>query len=376
MDLDFSIANIIIFLTSLISIGFAIFLVSKKSNLSNWLLFTILMINGLLSLNLFIKASGYLSQNLGLLFIPLTFVLGLGPSIFFYSKSLMSKGFKLKTEYLLFYIPVLLQFIFYLILFIYPTDIKVDFAQNYYFKIIYPLEQAFGIVYTILFLAMSLRKLAQYENWLNNHFSNKDFLTLNWLKQLLIIYFIIWLVWIIVSALDFFIYEWTLDILFYYPVYMLISLLTIIVVATALRKKHSVIFEEESINLNVQEQKKEVNILDEDNLELVYKLRQLMETDKMYLEPNLKINDLAEKLEISTHKLSHLLNSGLKKSFYDFINYYRVEHVKTMFLDEANQNLTILAMAFDSGFNSKSTFNEIFKKMTKMTPRDFIKSKK
>ena len=101
-----------------------------------------------------------------------------------------------------------------------------------------------------------------------------------------------------------------------------------------------------------------------------------MEDDKMYLEPNLKINDLAEKLEISSHKLSHLLNSGLKKSFYDFINNYRVEHVKTMFLDESNQNLTILAMAFDSGFNSKSTFNEIFKKATKMTPRDFIKSNK
>ena len=375
MDLNLSIANIIIFLTSIISIGFAFFLVSKKSSLSNWLLFSILMINGLLSLNIFIADSGILSQNLNLLFLPLIFVLGLGPSIYFYTESLISKNFKLKTQYLLFYLPVAIQFIFYVLLFYYPTELKIEFSNLYFSSIISPLEQALGIVFTVLFLFLSLQKLVRYENWLNDNFSNKEVLTLNWLKRLLIIYSVIWLIWIIVSALDFFLYNWTLPNSFYYPVYMLISLLTITVVVTALRKKHSVIFEEgkDVIKTNTQEQKKDINILDSENLELIYKLRQLMEVDQLYLDSTLKMAVLAEQLNIPSHKLSCLLNSGLKKSFYEFINFYRVEHVKKMLLDEKNAKLTILAIAYDSGFNSKSTFNEIFKKVTEMTPKEFKK---
>ena len=60
-------------------------------------------------------------------------------------------------------------------------------------------------------------------------------------------------------------------------------------------------------------------------------------------------------------------------NFYHFVNYYRVEKVKESIAENKNQNLTLLAIAYDSGFNSKTTFNTIFKKFTGQTPTQYIK---
>lgn len=99
-----------------------------------------------------------------------------------------------------------------------------------------------------------------------------------------------------------------------------------------------------------------------------------LEKEKPYLDRELTITQVAEELNIPRHFITEIINNYMGKNFYYFINEYRVEEVKRRLADPAYKNLTILAIAYDSGFNSKSAFNTIFKAMTGFTPSQYMKN--
>lgn len=100
-------------------------------------------------------------------------------------------------------------------------------------------------------------------------------------------------------------------------------------------------------------------------------LKQEMRAGCYHQDPLLTLTSLAEKLGLSTHELSRIINSGLKKSFPDFINGYRVAEVIRKMQDPAYDRLNLAGIAYDSGFNSKSTFHRIFKDMTGKSPAEY-----
>ena len=95
-----------------------------------------------------------------------------------------------------------------------------------------------------------------------------------------------------------------------------------------------------------------------------------MKTEKPYLNPRLTLNELAGSLDISANHLSQIINQYEKVNFHDFINTYRVNE----FIERAekNNNFNYLVNAFESGFNSKSAFNSIFKKIKDATPSQYL----
>ena len=102
----------------------------------------------------------------------------------------------------------------------------------------------------------------------------------------------------------------------------------------------------------------------------------LMESEKIYLDNELTLPQLAKKLETSSHDLSYALNHGFNKNFFEFINAYRVNEAKKLMLSEKYKHLNILGIAYSSGFNSKTTFNISFKKETHLSPTQFIQQNK
>jgi AraC-like DNA-binding protein len=100
-------------------------------------------------------------------------------------------------------------------------------------------------------------------------------------------------------------------------------------------------------------------------------LLQIMDIKKPYLNSDLTLKDLAAELSISQHNLSEILNTQLNRNFYDFVNGYRIEEVKRRMSDLESEKYSLLAIAYDSGFNSKSAFNTIFKKQTNVTPSQY-----
>ena len=98
-----------------------------------------------------------------------------------------------------------------------------------------------------------------------------------------------------------------------------------------------------------------------------------MEKEKPYLNGKLSLKEVADSLNISVNHLSQVINEQTGMSFFDFVNKYRIEEVKVRLTDPKNEQFTLLAIAFDCGFNSKSSFNSIFKKIMGFTPSQFSK---
>lgn len=103
------------------------------------------------------------------------------------------------------------------------------------------------------------------------------------------------------------------------------------------------------------------------------KLDSLMCNEQVYLQNDLTLRDVAEKLQTSTNNISWLLNNIYKSTFYDFINGHRIKEFVNRIENKEHLKHTILALSIDVGFNSKSTFNKAFKQTMKDTPSNFIK---
>lgn len=105
-------------------------------------------------------------------------------------------------------------------------------------------------------------------------------------------------------------------------------------------------------------------------------LKKAMETDKLYLDPVLTVNKLADALKVSPRTISAVLNRKLKKGFSEFVNEYRINEVKQKMVLPENRHITIAGIAFDSGFNSVATFQRTFKSAENITPKQFLSAYK
>ena len=99
-----------------------------------------------------------------------------------------------------------------------------------------------------------------------------------------------------------------------------------------------------------------------------------MQVQEVYKDPALTLTDLAKKLGTNAAVVSKAVNQNFNMNFNDFINFYRIEHVKLAFQNKEHLASTLLGIAFDSGFNSKATFNRAFKKHLGVSPKDYIQS--
>jgi AraC-like DNA-binding protein len=130
----------------------------------------------------------------------------------------------------------------------------------------------------------------------------------------------------------------------------------------------------EETTFGLTKRKYKQSLLNKDHLEKYqHQLGVLMSEDKPYLDPSLTLRSLAQNLDIPSNQLSQLLNEGFDKNFSEYVNSYRLETFKSKAADPTQQHLTILALAYDSGFNSKTVFNTFFKKAMGKTPKAYWK---
>ena len=132
------------------------------------------------------------------------------------------------------------------------------------------------------------------------------------------------------------------------------------------------LFVSASLNIPVKEKKQLMN--DESILRYSSLLSSYMQEDKLYLDASLSLRSLAVKMDIQVNQLSWLLNHQIGKNFNEYVNTYRVQAFKDIVTNQNHHHLTIEALAYECGFNSKTVFNTYFKKIIGSTPRQYIKS--
>jgi AraC-like DNA-binding protein len=137
--------------------------------------------------------------------------------------------------------------------------------------------------------------------------------------------------------------------------------------------RQPIIFPDESDNS--RNKKYEWSTLtDEKADDYINKLKLIMHEEKPYLDSSLTLQKLADTIGITTQHLSQTINERMNQNFFDFVNCYRIKEAKRLLVDPRGELLTILAIAEELGFNSKSSFNTAFKKITGMTPSEYKKS--
>jgi len=227
-----------------------------------------------------------------------------------------------------------------------------------------------GIAYPIY----SYSLLGKHSQLIQDNFAFNESINLNWLKYCIWgIGFIYLVVGLIVTPLATFIpFDFNASMIVYSLLILFVFFLGYFGI------KHQGIFVENSTHTSslvesasLSEYKRS-GLKEGDALLYQQKLSQLMKTAKPYLEPKLTLSNLADELDISVNHLSQVINQYEEKNFFDFVNSYRVEEFKVRAVDPANSNFSILAIALDSGFNSKSSFNQVFKKVTGKTPSQFM----
>ena len=114
--------------------------------------------------------------------------------------------------------------------------------------------------------------------------------------------------------------------------------------------------------------------LDNEKQLILEKLHQHMQSSRPFLGPELTLDELAAQLSVKPKMLSQTINELLNQNFFEFINHYRIEEAKRLLTNPKDKKITVLEVMYEVGFNSKSSFNTIFKKNTGLTPSEFKKN--
>ena len=136
---------------------------------------------------------------------------------------------------------------------------------------------------------------------------------------------------------------------------------------------HEVQDEEKLPLLQLNEKYSTSSLKGMEELKLFFRLKALMETEKCYLNPNLTLKWVSDRLSTNTKYLSQAVNHHTGSNFQHFINTYRIEEVKEKIASDEYRHLTLYGIALQCGFKNKSTFYKVFKEITNITPRDYMK---
>ncbi len=306
-----------------------------------------------------------------------------GPIFYLYAKLISSGDTSFNKKNYLHFIPFVLVVI-YGFIFVYLKSVEFKIAlikgENVNevpgLRILDYLKPVHGIIYTVL----TIKAVRLYNSRIRNSFSNIEKINLNWLKHLTIGLSIVWGIVLISYIVDVFSDK---NINMDSMIYMAASIVIYSIGYLSLQQPQifqpAVHIDETQVVTEVKQPAGEIKSYQKSGLseseaqDHLKKLLELMQTGKPYLNSELTLRELADKLSVSTHNLSELLNTKLNKSFYDFINHYRVEEVKKKLAEGESEKYNLISIAFDSGFNSKTAFNTIFKKQTGVTPSQYRK---
>ncbi|MEM6686170.1 MAG: helix-turn-helix domain-containing protein, partial [Bacteroidota bacterium] len=137
--------------------------------------------------------------------------------------------------------------------------------------------------------------------------------------------------------------------------------------------KHPEVFKIQFPSKHEGDTKKRAKLANDDIANIQQLLDSFFKENKGYRDPELSLSLLASHIHTTTNKLSWVLNNHYEKTFYELVNEYRVEEFIMKIKENTHKDFTVISIAYDVGFNSKSTFYKVFKEITKMTPSEYIK---
>jgi AraC-like DNA-binding protein len=359
----------------ILSFFLGILLFSKKDKvLTDNILTLWLFVIGIHLTGYFLNYKGYWDIYPHLIGITAPFPLLYGPFLYLYVRySLKSKKHLQKRDFLHF-APALVSYLFMMpFYFTYSAEEKIQVDNgliddySIFSNILLISFILSGIAYAILSSRMLLRRHKIVED--NYSYSNR--IDMNWLRFAILgigLVFITAAAVITFRELLGFKFPFNADILFY----SIIVAFVVFVGYSGIRQQDlfSNAIKNEDDLVQIESEYKKSGLKQEIAIKKHHELLELMEKGKPYLNPKLTLSELAKTLSLSSNHLSQIINQYEHVNFHDFVNKYRVEEFIQRV--QSNKNFSLLAHALDSGFNSKSSFNNVFRKHKSVTPSQYI----
>jgi AraC-like DNA-binding protein len=347
-----------------------------ENHLANRLLSTTIVI-----VNLHLTYLMVLDTNLDnlfpfLLWIPYSYLTAVGPLIFLYTKALTDRQFRISGIGSRHFVPVMAEVGLQIVMIVQAISNDGLFYNTPPYFYVMPFVYAWAIGSIFYYLNLSVVNITNHETWALKNFSNMKEITLTWLEKLIRYYRLLWSVWMpfVAAFLLFFRFQlmYLGIVLFLYLLMLILTYQTFWIGLQGLRHGNFVFLKP---NDSQADNKNFSKLSTGEIQEYMKRITWLMTGEKKYLNENLSLRELALYLEADPNLISFILNKHLGSSFYDFVNRYRIEEVKNKLNDPANKHLNLLGIALDSGFNSKTTFNRVFKQVTGLTPTEFQKGR-
>lgn len=302
-----------------------------------------------------------------------------GPMLYLYTEALTNPDrFKSKKWILHFILPILMTFTLLPVMLL-PENERILLYKNngkgfenlMLFDWIIPLSIS-GIFYIIITNIL----LYKHKKRILNQFSNQEKINLNWLRFLFYGMGLTWVI-IIFGGSDKWIFSVSSIFLIFIGYFGIkqVGIFTDQSIEFFENEPIISIFFENNNELVIEKKKYAKSGLSEDSAKILHeKLKYLMISEKLFTEPELTLTDLASRLEVHPNYLSQVINELEGVSFYEYINNLRIEEFKKLVSIPENQKYTLLALAYDCGFNSKTTFNRVFKKVTNLSPSEYVRN--
>ncbi|RXR21114.1 AraC family transcriptional regulator [Flavobacterium amnicola] len=327
-----------------------------------------------------------------LFYMPFQQLFFIGPIIYFYTQSLLNSSFVFNKKEALHLLPGIIYLLYSLGIWMYDTYI----FEGYYFyangadKDFDSWYQKAGLVSMIIYFILSLRYYNVYRKLIFQVVSYADTIVFKWIKTYLLAFLIMLLLPIVFDILKL-VYpvlesykgNWWFFLFFSIVMhYIAITgysnpIQSAIPFKMSFFEKNPILllennsFEETIIDISYETFENEIS---PEIASWKIKMETLLESEKLYENPELTLTDLAKKLQTNSGIVSKTINQGFQMNFNDFINQYRVDAVKEKISHNEHKNTTLLGIAFDCGFNSKATFNRAFKKHTSLSPKEYIEN--
>lgn len=345
----------------------------KGKRLSNGLLAFFFLLLGINLADGLIGFTGIYSQFPALAHLEDGLVFLLGPLLYFYARSVVYQGFQLRPKHLLHLLPLVLATLaFQLYYHSLPTEKQVFIQEAVAARTLPPgFYLSILIVYGHVFayFILSLREIRFYEKKIKDLFSSTEKVSLRWVRFLILTMTGI----LIVSLLNVMMPFAGLDSWFLPAFGVVVGLFFVFVNAVVLKGLlQPEIFAGVEANDPIKYASSQMSTEEKEKVKA--KVLQVVANDKAYLNPDLTLEDLAEKVGTQPKKLSQVINELLGKNYYDFINSYRIAEAEKILATSRDPKLTVLEVLYHVGFNSKSSFNTLFREKTGMTPSAYRKA--
>ncbi|MEO9483869.1 MAG: AraC family transcriptional regulator [Ekhidna sp.] len=308
------------------------------------------------------------------------FSLALAPLLFFYIKSTIKPDFRLSEIRLWHFIPAIIYFL--IKVFILISDLQsTGFNEvqngpmviNFEWKYVNPFLFLFRTIQMLLYLAFSFQIFFDFREKIKHYFANTYKLELNWLQNFLAAYSFLYLFYSIQTVVNELIVDlsWIQEWLFYLSSGIAIIYVGIKGYFTKVTELSSIDFASFAVPANKEHTL--IKRISEDKLSARQAdISSYFAEHKPFLDPELTLISLSEKLDMSREELSDVINQGFESRFNDFINSYRIQETKRLIAEGKHKNLSLLGLAFEAGFNSKATFNRAFKKSENQSPSEYL----